>query len=169
LQSEIQRLKLEGLKNLSEDEARMLIQAKIKPLSAEEIQSLQEGEVKKVLEADILEPSNPQIKRLKPAQIRQLLQAKIKSRASATVTEMLDEEFANLGLDQVKKVLSEFKKALEPKAKQAFRDAEREFNLVLEVDSKNKAAKLHVDRCKLFQHRFSDVLNWDGVWNLTEK
>ena len=169
LQPEIQLLKLEGLKNLSEDEARMLIQAKIKPLSVEEIQSLQEGEVKKLLEADILEPSNPQIKRLKPAQIRQLLQAKIKSRASATVTEMLDEEFENLGLDQVKKVLSEFKKALEPKAKQAFRDAEREFNLVLEVDSKNKAAKLHVDRCKLFQHRFSDVLNWDGVWNLTEK
>ncbi|WP_373537453.1 GAF domain-containing protein [Microcoleus sp.] len=169
LQPEIELLKLEGLKNLSEDEARMLIQAKIKPLSVEEIQSLQEGEVKKVLEADILEPSNPQIKRLKPAQIRQLLQAKIKSRASATVAEMLDEEFPNLGLDQVKKLLSEFKTALEPKAKQAFRDAEREFNLVLEVDPKNKAAKLHVDRCKLFQHRFSDVLNWDGVWNLTEK
>ena len=37
------------------------------------------------------------------------------------------------------------------------------------IDPKNKAAKLHVDRCMLFQHRFSDVLNWDGVWNLTEK
>ncbi|MBE9093524.1 adenylate/guanylate cyclase domain-containing protein [Tychonema sp. LEGE 07203] len=169
LQPEIQLLKLEGIKNLSEDEAKMLLQAKIRPLSAQEIQSLQEGEVKKLLEADILEPSNPKIKRLKPAQIRQLLQAKIKSRAALTVAEMLDEEFENLGLDRVKKLLSEFKKALEPKAKQAFRDAEREFNLVLEVDPKNKAAKLHVDRCKLFQHRFSDVLNWDGVWNLTEK
>ena len=169
LQPEIRLLKLEGIKNLSEDEAKMLLQAKIKPLSADEIQYLQEGEVKKLLEADILEPSNPKIKRLKPAEIRQLLQAKIKSRASETVAEMLDEEFENLGLDRVKKLLSEFKKTLEPKAKQAFRDAEREFNLVLEVDPKNKAAKLHVDRCKLFQHRPSDVLNWDGVWNLTEK
>src|ERR687885_2909073 len=169
LQAEIQLLKLEGLKNLSEDEAKMLLQAKIKPLSADEIQSLQEGEVKKLLEADILDPSNPKIKRLKPSEIRQLLQAKIKSRASETVAEMLEEEFENLGLDRVKKLLSEFKKALEPKAKQSFRDAEREFNAVLEVDPKNKAAKLHVDRCKLFQHRPSDVLNWDGVWNLTEK
>ncbi|MEG4573408.1 GAF domain-containing protein [Microcoleus sp. N3A4] len=169
LQPEIQLLKLEGIKNLSEDEATMLLQAKIKQLSADEIKPLQEGEVKKLLEADILEPSNPRIKRLKPADIRQLLQAKIKSRAAETVAEMLDEEFENLGLDRVKKLLSEFKKVLEPKAKQAFKDAEHEFNAVVEVDPKNKAAKLHVDRCKLFQHRPSDVLNWDGVWNLTEK
>ncbi|MEG3930462.1 GAF domain-containing protein [Microcoleus sp. T3_B1] len=169
LQPEIQLLKLEGIKNLSEDEAKVLLQAKIKPLSADDIKYLQEGEVKKLLEADILEPSNPQIKRLKPGEIRQLLQAKIKSRACETVAEMLDEEFENLGLDRVKKLLSEFKKALEPKAKQAFTDAKREFNAVLEVDPKNKAAKLHVDRCMLFQHSFSDVLNWDGVWNLTEK
>ena len=169
LQPEIQLLRLEGLKNLSEDEAKMLLQAKIRPLSADEIQYLHEGEVKKLLEADILEPSNPKIKRLKPSEIRRLLQAKIKSRASETVAELLDEEFENLGLDRVKKVLSEFKKALEPKAKQAFGDAEREFKAVLEVDPKNKAAKLHVDRCKLFQHKPSDVLNWDGVWNLTEK
>ncbi|WP_293128484.1 adenylate/guanylate cyclase domain-containing protein [Microcoleus sp. bin38.metabat.b11b12b14.051] len=169
LQPEIQLLKLEGLKNLSEDEAKMLLQAKIKQLSADDIQSLQEGEVKKLLEADILEPSNPQIKRLKPAQIRQLLQAKIKSRASETVAEMLDEEFENLGIDRVKKLLSEFKKVLEPKAKQAFRDAEREFNFVLEVEPKNKAAKLHVDRCGLYKLSPPDVLNWDGVWQLTEK
>ena len=169
LEPEIQLLRLEGLKNLSEDEAKMLLQAKIRPLSADEIQYLHEGEVKKLLEADILEPSNPKIKRLKPSEIRRLLQAKIKSRASETVAELLDEEFENLGLDRVKKLLSEFKKALEPKAKQAFKDAEREFDAVVKVDPKNKAAKLHVDRCKLFQHKPSDVLNWDGVWNLTEK
>ncbi len=168
-QPEIQALKLEGLKNLSEDEAKMLLQAKIKQLSAEDVKNLQEGEVKKLLEADTLEPSNPKIKRLKPADIRQLLQAKIKSRASETVAEKLDEEFGGLGLDRVKKILGEFKKALEPKAKQAFRDAEREFNLVLEVEPKNKAAKLHVDRCGLYKLSPPDVLNWDGVWNLTEK
>ena len=82
---------------------------------------------------------------------------------------MLDDEFENLGLDRVKKLLSEVKKALEPKAKQAFKDAARDFNEVLRIDPKNKAAKLHVERCMLFQHQFSDVLNWDGVWNLTEK
>ena len=169
LQPEIQLLKLEGMKNLSEDEARMLLQAKVKQLSAEDIQELQEGEVKKLLEADINDPSNSKIKRLKASEIRQLLQAKIKSRAFETVAEMLDDEFENLGLDRVKKLLSEVKKALEPKAKQAFKDAERDFNEVLRIDPKNKAAKLHVDRCMLFQHQFSDVLNWDGVWNLTEK
>src|SRR5919202_3096517 len=134
-----------------------------------QLKKLSEYDPKNLSEADILDPSNPKIKRLKPSEIRQLLQAKIKSRASETVAEMLEEECENLGLDRVKKLLSEFKKALEPKARQAFRDAEREFNAVLEVDPKNKAAKLHVDRCKLFQHRPSDVLNWDGVWNLTEK
>jgi PAS domain S-box-containing protein len=169
LNPEIQLLKLEGIKNLSEDEAKLLLQAKVKQLSAEDIKDLQEGEVKKLLEADINSPSNPKIKKLKASEIRQLLQAKIKSRASETVAEMLDEEFENLGLDRVKKLLSEIKKALEPKAKLAFKEAEGEFNEVLRIDPKNKAAKLHVDRCLLFKHQFSDVLNWDGVWNLTEK
>ncbi len=168
-QSEIQLLKLEGMKNLSEDEATLLLKAKVRELSAEDIKDLQEGEVKKILEADINQPSTPKIKRLKSSDVRQLLQAKIKSRVTETVAEMLDEEFENLGLDRVKKLLSEFKKYLEPKASQSFKDAEQEFKAVQEVDPKNKAAKLHVDRCMLFQHRFSDVLNWDGVWNLTEK
>lgn len=169
LHPEIKLLTLETIKNLSEDEAKLLLQAKVKQLSAQDIQDLQEGEIKKVLEADINSPANPKIKRLKPSEIRQLLQAKIKSRASETIAGMLDEEFENLGLDRVKKLLSEVKKALEPKAKEAFKDAQREFEDVLQIDPKNKAAKLHVDRCMLFQHRFSDVLNWDGVWNLTEK
>jgi adenylate cyclase len=168
-QSEIKLLKLEGMKNLSEDEATLLLKSKVRELSADDIKDLQEGEVKKILEADINEPSNPKIKRLKSSDVRQLLQAKIKSRVAETVAEMLDEEFENLGLDRVKKLLSEFKKYLEPKAYKSFKDAEQEFKAVQQVDPKNKAAKLHVDRCMLFQHRFSDVLNWDGVWNLTEK
>ena len=170
LEPEIELLKLEGIKNLSEDEAKILLQAKVKQLSAGDIKDLQEGPAKKMLEAGINDPSNPPVKILKPRQIKQLLEAKIKSRAPETLAEMLEDEFPNLTLDQVKKLLSEFKTALEPKAKQAFRDAEREFNAVLEVDPQNKAAKLHVDRCGVFRHQFSDVvLNWDGVWNLTEK
>ncbi|MFM9265008.1 GAF domain-containing protein [Tychonema sp. BBK16] len=167
--SEIKLLKFEGIKNLSEDEATLLLKSKVRSLSADDIKELQEGEVKKILEADINDPSNPQIKRLKSSDIRQLLQAKIKSRVTETLAEMLDEEFENLGLDRVKKLLSEFKKCLEPKAYKSFKDAEQEFKKVQKSDPKNKAAKLHVDRCMLFQHQFSDVLNWDGVWNLTEK
>ena len=169
LQPEIQLLKLEGMKNLSEDEAKLLLQAKVKQLSADDIKDLQEGEVKKLLEAHINDPSNSKIKKLKASEIRQLLQAKIKSRASETVAEMLDDEFENLGLDRVKKLLSEVKKALEPKAKQAFKAADGEFNAVLHIDPKNKAARLHVDRCGLYKLQPPDVLNWDGVWNLTEK
>jgi PAS domain S-box-containing protein len=168
--SEIKLMKWEGIKNLSEDEARLLIKSKLGELSPDEIKELQEGDVKKILAADIQNPSNRQIKPLKSSHIRQLLQAKIKSRAEETVAERLDEEFVeNLTLDGVKKVLSEIKTKLEPKAKKSFKNALGKFNKVLEIEPTNKAAKLHVQRCVLFQHQFSDVLNWDGVWNLTEK
>ncbi|NJK73276.1 MAG: GAF domain-containing protein [Microcoleus sp. SU_5_6] len=169
LEPEVKLLKLEGIKNLSEEEAKLLLQAKVKQLSSADIRDLQEGEVKKLLEAGIEEPSNSPIQRLKPRQIQPLLEAKIKSRAPETVAELLEDEFPNLGLNGVKKLLSEFNKALEPKAMQSFRDAEREFKKVLEVDAKNKAAKLHEGRCQLFHHEFSDFLNWDGVYKLTEK
>ncbi len=168
--SEFDLLKPEGMKNLSEDEAKLLLKAKIKHLSAEDINELQEGEVKDILKTDInVSVKSKKIKMLKLLEKQELLQEKIKSRASETLAEMLDEEFLDMEFDQVKKLLSEIKKTLEPKAKQAFKDADREFKAVLQIDPKNKAAKLHVDRCMLFQHQFSDVLNWDGVWNLTEK
>ncbi|MEZ2276380.1 MAG: adenylate/guanylate cyclase domain-containing protein [Microcoleus sp.] len=169
-ESEIKLLKWEGIKNLSEDEATLLIKSKIGELSPDKIKELQEGDVKKILEADIQDPSNRQIKPLKSSHIRQLLQAKIKSRAEETVAERLDEEFVeNLTLDGVKKVLSEIKTKLEPKARKCFEHALGKFNEVLSTDPKNKAAKLHVDRCALYKLDPPDVLNWDGVWNLTEK
>jgi len=168
--SEFDLFKPEGMKNLSEDEAKLLLQAKIKQLSAEDIHELQEGEVKDILKKDInVGVKSKKIKMLKLLEKQELLQEKIKSRALETQAEMLDEEFLNMEFDQVKKLLSEIKKALEPKAKEAFRQADLAFKAVLQIDPKNKAAKLHVDRCMLFQHQFSDVLNWDGVWNLTEK
>jgi PAS domain S-box-containing protein len=168
--SEFDLLKPEGMKNLSEDEAKLLLKAKIKSLSAEDINELQEGEVKDILKKDInVSVRSKKIKVLKPLEKQELLQDKIKSRVSETLAERLDEEFVNMEFDHVKKLLSEIKKALEPKAKDSFQKAGSEFRAVLQVDPKNKAAKLHVDRCMLFQHQFSDVLNWDGVWNLTEK
>lgn len=163
-------LPLEAIKNLSEEEVRLIIKAKVKQISAGDLGELQEGDAKKLLEDAVTQPpSKAKIKKLTPAEIRQLLEAKIKSRSEDAVESFLDEEFPNLSLDQIKKLLSEVKKLLEPKAKQAFKDADREFKSVLEVDPKNKAAKLHIERCMLFQHQPPDVLNWDGVWKLTEK
>jgi adenylate cyclase len=168
--SEFDLLKPEGMKNLSEDEAKLLLKAKIKHLSAEDIHELQEGEVKDILKEDInVSVKSKKIKMLKLLEKQELLQEKIKSRTSETLAEMLDEEFLDMEFDQVKKLLSEIKKTLEPKAKQAFKDADREFRAVLQIDPKNKAAKLHVDRCALYKLEPPDVLNWDGVWNLTEK
>ncbi len=163
-------LPLEAIKNLSEEEVRLIIKAKVKQISAGDLVELQEGDAKKLLEDAVNQsPSKAKIKKLTPAEIRQLLEAKIKSRSEDAVGNFLDEEFPNLSLDQIKKLLSEVKKLLEPKAKQAFKDADREFKSVLEADPKNKAAKLHIERCMLFQHQPPDVLNWDGVWKLTEK
>ncbi|MDE5095160.1 MAG: GAF domain-containing protein [Trichodesmium sp. St11_bin5] len=52
--------------------------------------------------------------------------------------------------------------------KEAFALAEAEFREVLNIDPKNKAAKLHVGRCQLFQAELPSK-DWDGVWQLTEK
>lgn len=49
-----------------------------------------------------------------------------------------------------------------------FKKAEAEFQTVLQIDPNNKAAKLHVGRCQLFQHS-PPPAGWDGVWKLTEK
>ncbi|MEY3866892.1 MAG: hypothetical protein RLZZ338_783 [Cyanobacteriota bacterium] len=169
LKPEVKLLTLEGVKNLSEDEVKLLLKAKVTTLSEEEVKLLQEGEFKKILEAELKSSGKAKIKKLTTAEIKQLLEAKIRSRSAETVEKFLDEEFPLLSLDQIKKLLDEVKKLLEPKAKKAFKDADAEFHAVLELEPKNKAAKLHIERCMLFQHQPPDVLNWDGVWKLTEK
>lgn len=169
LKPEIKLLGLDTLKNLSEDEGKALLKAKVSGVTAEDIKDLQEGEIKKLLESEIKQAGKGKIKKLTSGEIKQLLEAKIISRSVAEVQELLEDELSCLSLDQVKKLLSEYKRALEPKAKQAFKDADREFHAVLAADPKNKAAKLHIERCMLFQHQPPDVLNWDGVWKLTEK
>jgi hypothetical protein len=52
--------------------------------------------------------------------------------------------------------------------KECFELAEKEFKTVLKIDPENKAAKLHIGRCQLFQQDLPDS-KWDGVWKLTEK
>ncbi|MGD1704165.1 GAF domain-containing protein [Dapis sp. BLCC M229] len=52
--------------------------------------------------------------------------------------------------------------------KECFAKAEDKFKEVLNIDPNNKAAKLHVGRCQLFQAELPPK-DWDGVWKLTEK
>jgi hypothetical protein len=52
--------------------------------------------------------------------------------------------------------------------KECFELAEKEFREVLKIEPENKAAKLHIGRCQLFQQDLPGE-NWDGVWKLTEK
>ncbi|MDJ0553806.1 MAG: GAF domain-containing protein [Microcoleaceae cyanobacterium MO_207.B10] len=52
--------------------------------------------------------------------------------------------------------------------RESFVLAAAEFQEVLKVDPNNKAAKLHLGRCQLFQTELPPE-NWDGVWQLTEK
>ncbi len=52
--------------------------------------------------------------------------------------------------------------------RECFELAEREFREVLKVEPENKAAKLHIGRCQLFQQDLPGE-KWDGVWKLTEK
>ncbi len=52
--------------------------------------------------------------------------------------------------------------------KEAFALAEAQFKEVLKIDPNNKAAKLHLGRCQLFQTELPSK-DWDGVWKLTEK
>ncbi|WP_293059938.1 adenylate/guanylate cyclase domain-containing protein [Okeania sp. SIO2B3] len=63
---------------------------------------------------------------------------------------------------------SKEKNLTDPSIIEAFAMAEAEFKEVLKIDPNNKAAKLHLGRCQLFQAELPPK-DWDGVWNLTEK
>ncbi|MGK7920164.1 MAG: adenylate/guanylate cyclase domain-containing protein [Trichodesmium sp.] len=52
--------------------------------------------------------------------------------------------------------------------REAFALAEAQFKEVLKIDPNNKAARLHLGRCQLFQTELPPK-DWDGVWKLTEK
>lgn len=168
LKPEVKLLGIDGLKNLSEDEAYLLIKGKLTQLTEADLKNLPDNDFKKLLEKEI-KSTKPKIAKLTPAEIKQLLEAKIKVKVVSKAEKLLEAELPSLSLDQVKKLLDEVKKLLEPKAKQAFKEADMEFQEVLKADPKNKAAKLHIERCMLFQHQPPDVINWDGVWKLMEK
>ncbi len=52
--------------------------------------------------------------------------------------------------------------------KREFDRAITHFAMIMEIDSKDKAAKLHIDRCQHFMLN-PPAQDWDGVWTLTSK
>lgn len=152
-QAEFDEIPLEDLRNLLEPEILNHSLEFLKNLSELEMQALLEEKIKNLADEDV----------------KRLLADKLKERAAVEIHPVLTQELATLSLDRVKKLLDEFKKILEPKAMEAFHQADAEFKKVLAVDPKNKAADLHVGRCFLYKDTPPDVLNWDGVWKLTEK
>ncbi len=82
---------------------------------------------------------------------------------------MLEDEAKEMSLPQLIKLIDLAKKEFATQAKEALKNAKREFLEVLNIDPKNKAAKLHVDRCRLYETTNPPSESWDGVWKLTEK
>jgi adenylate cyclase len=70
--------------------------------------------------------------------------------------------------DQKKQVLEHYQKAREHYLNRKFALAVAEFATVLEIDNRDLASTLHIDRCQHWlQHAPAD--NWDGSWVMTEK
>ncbi|ERT05897.1 adenylate cyclase [Lyngbya aestuarii BL J] len=109
-------------------------------------------------------------KAITPRDTKKLLIAKLKQfSADPKNQQMLEDEAKEMSLPQLRKLIDLAKKEFATQAKEAFRKAKREFLEVLNIDPKNKAAKLHVDRCILYETTKPPSENWDGVWKLTEK
>ncbi len=106
---------------------------------------------------------------LTPRQVKKLLQAKVLQFAGADETrQMLREETQEMSSAQLRKFIELARAPFAAKAKAAFKQAQVEFQKVLQVDPDNKAAKLHIQRCALYEDNPPDE-TWDGVWKLTEK
>ncbi|MDY7020866.1 MAG: GAF domain-containing protein, partial [Cyanobacteriota bacterium] len=110
------------------------------------------------------------VKAITPRDTKKLLIVKLKEFSKNPATQqMLEDEAKEMVLPQLRKLIDLAKKEFAAQAKEAFRNAKREFLAVLNIDPKNKAAKLHVDRCILYETTKPPGESWDGVWKLTEK
>ena len=65
-------------------------------------------------------------------------------------------------------IIEHYQKGREYYRNRRFAQALAEFGQVQEIDPKNKAAILHIERCNHFLNE-PPPENWDGVWKLTEK
>ncbi|MBO9998385.1 MAG: adenylate/guanylate cyclase domain-containing protein [Cyanobacteria bacterium SID2] len=109
------------------------------------------------------------LKQLTPRLVKKLFVEKLQQFSSSEETQkMLAEEASEISLAKMKKLIDLAKRPLKQKTKQWFHQAREAFQKVLELDPKNKAAKLHVERCMLFEQQPPGE-DWDGVWKLTDK
>jgi adenylate cyclase len=69
---------------------------------------------------------------------------------------------------QKQEIIEHYHKGREYYLNRQFARALGEFGIVMEIDSEDKSAKLHLERC---QHWLitPPPQDWDGVWTLTEK
>ncbi len=149
----IKRLSLEELKQMPSSEARRVSGERYSHYSGDTTKSLADREIK-------LTP---------PREIKKLLTAKLlQFCAKEKDQQMLSDEAKEMSQALIWKLIGLAKQQFTDKAKKAFENAQGEFQAVLDIDPKNKAAKLHIQRCMLFEDQPPNE-TWDGVWKLTEK
>jgi hypothetical protein len=177
---QLEELSDSELKTISYDETQMLSKMLAQVDREELIEILGEATLKRMLDVEDLSRKNvtdsywqttlpEKVNELTPRQVKKLLQAKVGQFAGAGETrQMLAEEAQEMSSAQLRKFIDLAREPFATKAKESFKQAQEEFQKVLEVDPNNKAAKLHIQRCMLYEDNPPDE-TWDGVWKLTEK
>ncbi|MDJ1181595.1 GAF domain-containing protein [Roseofilum casamattae] len=176
----LEELSASELKKLSYDETKEIANM-LGQLSREElIEILGEAPLKRMLDVEDLSRKNvtdsywqstlpEKVSELTPRQTKKMLQAKLKQFTGVPeAQEMLVEEAQEMSAAQLRKFIDLARQPFEEKAKISFKQAQTEFEQVLKVDPSNKAAKLHLQRCMLYEDNPPNE-TWDGVWKLTEK
>ncbi|MBP0014471.1 MAG: GAF domain-containing protein [Roseofilum sp. SBFL] len=177
---QLEELSESELKKVSYDETQMLSKMLAQVDREELIQLLGEATLKRMLEVDDLSRKTvtdtywqttlpEKVNELTPRQVKKLLQAKVCQFVGAEETrQMLAEEAQEMSSAQLRKFIDLARKPFAAKAKESFKQAQEEFQKVLKADPNNKASKLHIQRCMLYEDNPPDE-TWDGVWKLTEK
>jgi len=161
----IKRLSLEELKQMPSEEARRVSgELDVPRTHGETLLTSSEhysGDTAKSL-------ADREIK-LTPREVKKLLTAKLlQFCAKEEDQQMLSDKAKEMSQALIWKLIGLAKQQFTDKAKKAFENAQGEFQAVLDIDPKNKAAKLHIQRCMLFEDQPPNE-TWDGVWKLTEK
>ncbi|MEB3279924.1 MAG: adenylate/guanylate cyclase domain-containing protein [Lyngbya sp.] len=178
LLQQLEELSEAQLKKLSYNDKEMLEEMLLELSLEKLIELLGENTVDRLelaaLKASPLEEAilnvRDKVKAITPRDTKKLLIAKLKQFSINPKTQqMLEDEAKEMSLPKLRKLIDLAKKEFATQAKDAFRNAKREFLEVLNIDPKNKAAKLHVDRCILYETTKPPSESWDGVWKLTEK
>lgn len=177
---QLEELSDSELKKISYDETQMISKMLAQVDREALIEILGEATLKRMLDVEDLSRKNvtdsdwqttlpEKVSELTPRQVKKLLQAKVCQFAGAAETrQMLAEEAQEMSSAQLRKFIDLAREPFAAKAKESFKQAQEEFQQVLKVDPDNKAAKLHIQRCMLYEDNPPDE-TWDGVWKLTEK